>query len=99
MPTPPLRTRATLPTLFSIIVVDLIGFGVLMPVLPYYADRYGANGLVLGALLATHAAMQFVFAPVWGRISDRVGRRPVMLGTVAGTAVALVALALAPSLA
>jgi DHA1 family tetracycline resistance protein-like MFS transporter len=98
MSSPPLRSRATLPTLFSIIIVDLIGFGVLMPVLPYYADRFGANGFVLGALLATHAAMQFVFAPIWGRLSDRIGRRPVMLGTVGGTAVALVALAFAPSL-
>ncbi len=94
----PLRSRATLPTLFSIIIVDLIAFGVLMPVLPFYADLFGANGVVLGGLLATHAAMQFIFAPIWGRVSDRIGRRPVMLGTVAGTAIAMVALAYAPSL-
>jgi multidrug resistance protein len=93
------RSRATLPTLFSIIIVDLIGFGILMPALPFYAKKYGATPTELGLLLAIHAAMQFVFAPIWGRLSDRIGRRPIMLGTVAGTAVALFALALAPSLA
>lgn len=94
----PLRSRATLPTLFSIIIVDLIGFGIVMPILPFYAENMGASPFELGFLLAIHAAMQFIFAPIWGRVSDRVGRRPVMLGTVAGTAVALLALGFAPSL-
>ena len=94
-----LRNRATLPTLFSIIIVDLIGFGIVMPILPFYAERFGASSTQLGGLLAIHAAMQFVFAPIWGRVSDRIGRRPVMLGTVAGTGVSLVVLAYAPSLA
>ena len=63
-----LRTRATLPTLFSIIIVDLIGFGVLMPVLPYYADRFGANGLVLGGLL-----LRRLFRRALGRDEEPAG--------------------------
>jgi MFS family permease len=81
------------------VIVDLIGFGIVMPVLPFYADVYGASGTVLGLIFAVYALAQFAFAPVWGRLSDRVGRRPVMLCTVAGTALALLALGLADSLA
>jgi len=96
---PPLRSRATLPVLFSIIVIDLIGFGIVLPVLPFYADLYGASGLVLGVLFTSHAGMQALFAPLWGRLADRIGRRPVMLCTIAGTSAALVILGLAKSLA
>jgi multidrug resistance protein len=96
---PPNRSRSTLPVLFSIIVIDLIGFGIVLPVLPFYADEYGASGLVLGVLFTSHAAMQALFAPIWGRLADRVGRRPVMLCTIAGTAISLVILGTAASLA
>ena len=79
-------------------IVDLIGFGIVMPVLPFYAKEFGANATVLGMLLMCHAAAQFVFAPLWGRLSDRIGRRPVLLMTIAGTALSLLALGLATSL-
>ncbi len=79
-------------------IVDLIGFGIVMPVLPFYAKEFGASATVLGALLMCHAAAQFVFAPLWGRLSDRIGRRPVLLMTIAGTALSLLALGLATSL-
>jgi MFS family permease len=95
---PPRRARATLPVLFSVIVIDLIGFGIVLPVLPYYADAFGASGLVLGVLFTSHAAMQALFAPLWGRLGDRIGRRPVMLCTIAGTSGALAVLGLADSL-
>ncbi|MFQ5416330.1 MAG: MFS transporter, partial [Myxococcota bacterium] len=95
----PPRHKATLPVLFSVIVIDLIGFGIVLPVLPFYADAFGANALVLGLLLTSHAAMQAIFAPLWGRLADRVGRRPVMLWTIAGTCGSLVILGLAESLA
>ena len=90
---------ARLGVLFSIIVVDLIGFGIVVPILPFWSERYGANGLLLGTLVASHAAMQFLFSPGWGRLSDRIGRRPVMLITIAGTALSLLFLGLADSLA
>ena len=91
-------SKATLLTLFSIVVIDLVGFGVVIPILPYLARSFEANATVLGVLLTCYSAMQFVFAPIWGRISDRIGRRPVMLITIAGTSLALLALGLADSL-
>lgn len=90
--------RSSLLTLFSIVVIDLIGFGVVIPILPYLAESFGASATVLGVLLTGYSGMQVLFAPVWGRISDRIGRRPVMLITIAGTSLALLALGLAPSL-
>jgi len=92
------RSRSTLPILFSIVVIDVIGFGIIIPVLPFYADEFGASGLVLGILFTSHAAMQALFAPLWGRLADRIGRRPVMLCTIAGTSGALLLLGLADSL-
>jgi DHA1 family tetracycline resistance protein-like MFS transporter len=90
---------AGLAVLFSVIVVDLIGFGIVVPILPFWSERFGANGFLLGLLLGCHAAMQFLFSPAWGRLSDRIGRRPVMLVTIAGTALSLLFLGLADSLA
>jgi DHA1 family tetracycline resistance protein-like MFS transporter len=96
MPAP--ANRRMLAVLYGVVVVDLIGFGVVVPVLPFYAESLGASATVLGALLTCYAAMQFLLAPLWGRLSDRVGRRPVMLATIAGTAAALLLLGLADSL-
>ena len=93
------RPKASLVILFSVVIVDLIGFGIVIPVLPFYAEQYGANATVLGILLTCYAAMQFVFAPLWGRLSDRIGRRPVMLATIAGTGLSLALLGFANSLA
>ncbi len=90
--------KSTLFVLFSIVVIDLIGFGIVIPVLPFYAESYGASAAVLGGLLTSYAAMQFIFAPLWGRLSDRIGRRPVMLMTILGSSVALLLLGLANSL-
>ena len=84
--------------LFSVIVLDLIGFGVVMPILPFYAKQYGANATVLGLLLTSYSAMQFAFSSVWGRLSDRIGRKNVLLFTIAGSAVSLTILGLADSL-
>lgn len=84
--------------LFSVIVVDLIGFGIVMPILPFYAQHFGASATTLGLLLASYAAMQFIFAPVWGRWSDRIGRKRVLMMTIAGGAMSLVVLACADSL-
>jgi MFS family permease len=80
------------------VVVDLIGFGIVMPVLPFYAREFGASATLLGGILMGYSAAQFVCAPLLGRLSDRVGRRPVMLVTIAGTAVSLALLGFAGSL-
>ena len=92
------RNRSVLPILFSVIILDLIGFGIVIPILPAYTKELGASAGILGILLATHAALQFLFAPIWGRLSDRFGRRPIMLITIAGTCSALLMLGLAESI-
>jgi len=91
--------RRGLAVLFSVVIVDLIGFGIVMPALPFWAREFGADATALGLLMSAYAAAQFVFAPLWGRLSDRVGRRPVLLATIAGTALALLGVGVATSLA
>jgi MFS family permease len=81
------------------VIVDLVGFGIVVPVLPFLAKQFGASGAELGVLVAAYSAAQFAMAPVWGRLSDRIGRRRVMLLTIAGTALSLLALGLSRSLA
>lgn len=94
----PHPARRALPLLYSVVILDLIGFGIAIPVLPFLAREFGAEGLELGAILASYAAAQFVFAPIWGRLSDRFGRRPVLLMTIAGTSASLFWLGFAGSL-
>jgi DHA1 family tetracycline resistance protein-like MFS transporter len=95
----PDRSNKSRYILLGVIVIDLIGFGIAIPVLPFLAKDQQASGIVYGLLLASYAAMQFVFAPVWGRISDRIGRRPVILLTIAGTSACLLLLGLSSSIA
>jgi DHA1 family tetracycline resistance protein-like MFS transporter len=83
--------------IFMTVTLDLIGFGIVIPFMPLYAQSFGASGRLIGLLFASYSAMQFLFAPVWGAVSDRIGRRPVLLGSIAVSAGALVAFAFAPS--
>jgi MFS transporter, DHA1 family, tetracycline resistance protein len=72
-------------TIFIIVFVDLLGFSLILPLLPYYAESYGANPAIVGLLVASYAAAQLVGAPILGRLSDRYGRRPILLFSVFGT--------------
>ena len=85
------RARAHLPagfgTIWTTVAIDLIGFGVILPILPLYAERFGASPTEVGLLLASFSVAQLVFAPIWGRLSDRVGRKPVILISLFGTAI------------
>jgi multidrug resistance protein len=92
-------SRRGLAVLFAVVIVDLVGFGIVMPALPVWAREFGAEASTFGLLQSSYAIAQFVCAPLWGRLSDRVGRRPVLLGTIAGTAVAMLATGVAPTLA
>ncbi|WP_266080444.1 MFS transporter [Haladaptatus caseinilyticus] len=87
-----------LATVFTIVFVDLLGFGILIPVIPLYASAFGANEFVVGLLIASYSIMQFVFAPVLGRLSDVRGRRPILLLSLFGSVLAWTLFGLAESL-
>src|SRR5262245_12281029 len=73
--------------IFITVFIDLLGFGIVLPLLPRYAKHFNTSGPTLGLLMASFSAMQFLFAPIWGRISDRVGMRPILVLGLAGSAI------------
>ncbi len=81
--------------IFLTIFVDLIGFGIVLPLLPFYAQEFGATPLMIGLIVAMHPAAQFLFGPLWGRVSDRVGRRPILLLGLVGSGISYLVFALA----
>jgi DHA1 family tetracycline resistance protein-like MFS transporter len=85
-------------TIFFIVFVDMLGFGLILPLLPYYAESYGATAAVVGILVASYAAAQLIGAPLLGRLSDRFGRRPVLLFSVSGTFLGFILLGFADPL-
>ena len=87
-----------LPVVYLTVFIDLVGFGIILPALPYYAEAFGATGVWIGAILAAYSAAQLVGASLLGRLSDRVGRRPILLMSLAGSAASLVLCGLAGSL-
>lgn len=91
--------QSPLAVIYLTVFIDLLGFGIILPALPFYAQSFGATGVGVGALLTAYSAAQFVGAPLLGRLSDRVGRRPVILVSLAGSAVSLTVTGLATSLA
>src|SRR5205809_1202948 len=84
--------------IFLTVFIDLIGFGIVLPLLPIYSKTFGASGWQIGVLMASYSVMQFLFSPVWGRLSDRIGRRPVLLVSTAGAAVSYALFALGSGL-
>jgi MFS transporter, DHA1 family, multidrug resistance protein len=81
-----LQTKRALPILFLVMFLVMVGFGIIIPVLPFYAQEIGANPTELGLLMAVYSLMQLIFAPIWGQVSDRIGRKPVMMLGIAGLA-------------
>ena len=96
-PAPPSNpgAKSALMIVFLVVFIDLLGFGIVIPLLSIYGDKYVSpligskegllHGVILGVLMASFSAMQFFFAPVWGRLSDRVGRRPILLIGLVGS--------------
>jgi len=84
-------------TIFLVVFFDLLSFGIVIPILPYYSKTFGANAFQLGWLMAAYSIAQFLCSPLWGSLSDRVGRRPVLLVTILLGASSMVATALAPT--
>ena len=89
---------SSLATIFGIVFLDLVGFGIVIPVLPLYAEHFGASPLVIGLLLGVYSLMQSIFAPILGRLSDRIGRRPVLLLSLLGTSLGFLIMGLAQTL-
>jgi DHA1 family multidrug resistance protein-like MFS transporter len=83
--------------LFASLVIVMLGFGLVVPILPFYTTHFGADGKALGFLMAIYSIMQFIFAPVWGRLSDRVGRKPVLLIGLAGYALSFALMGISQS--
>src|SRR5438132_2554220 len=90
--------RSALLIVFLVVFIDLLGFGIVLPLLPLIGDIYLNNlipggkeaklsGAILGLLMSSFSLMQFIFAPIWGRVSDRVGRRPILLLGLTGSVV------------
>ncbi len=73
------KSKAPLLLIFMTVFIDLMGFGLVIPILPTYAQQLHASDFVIGLLIASYSVMQFIFTPFWGRLSDRIGRRPVLL--------------------
>jgi DHA1 family tetracycline resistance protein-like MFS transporter len=85
--------------IFLTIFVNLVGFGIIIPLLPFYAERFGASPLTIGMLFAVFSLSQLLAAPILGDWSDRFGRRPILVLSLAGTVVSLVMLAMAQTIA
>ena len=93
-----MKTKSSLPLLFSVVLMDMVGFGFIIPLIPDYIKKFHANPALLGLLMAAYAGGQFIAAPLVGRLSDKYGRKPLLLFSIAGTLFSLLVLAFAPSL-
>jgi multidrug resistance protein len=85
--------------IFLTVAIDLIGFGLILPLIPIYSDSFHASGFVIGAIISAYSLMQFIFAPIWGRLSDRIGRRPVLLASTCCACLSYVIFAVGSGLA
>src|SRR5436190_10738319 len=84
--------------IFLTIFVNLVGFGIIIPLLPFYAETFGASPLVVGMLFAVFSLCQLIAAPILGDLSDRYGRRPILIVSLIGTVISFAMLALAHSI-
>ena len=90
--------KSPLLPIFLIVVVDVLGLTSMLPLLPFYAEHFGASPVVVGLLISSYALCQLVAGPILGQISDRVGRKPVLTVSQLGTFAGFLVLAWAPSL-
>ena len=90
---------ATLFPILGITFIDILGFSILIPIMPYYVEHFGASKVVVGVLFSTFAACQFIAAPLWGHLSDRIGRKAVLIVSQIGATIGWTMLAFSPSIA
>lgn len=93
-----MNNKKNLAILFFTMVVMMIGFGVIIPIMPFYVESFGASGSELGMLMAIFSIMQFLFAPFWGRLSDQVGRKKVLVIGLLGNTLSQLLFGLSTSL-
>jgi MFS family permease len=94
-----MNKKPSIGIIFLTVLIDLVGFGLILPLTPLYTKDFGASGFMVGAIVASYSLMQFVFAPIWGRVSDRIGRRPVLLMSTACACLSYVIFAVGSGLA
>jgi len=92
------RPRSPLFVLFLTVFIDLVGFGIIIPILPLYAEQFHATPISIGWLTGIYSGMQIIFTPILGKLSDRFGRRPVLMVSIAGTAVGFALMGIASAL-
>lgn len=97
-PPPSSPARGRVGVLFITVLLDLVGFGIVLPLLPFYAERFGGRGIEVGLLIMVYSLIQLFMAPTWGRLSDRYGRRPILIIGLVGSALSYVVFAYAQSL-
>lgn len=90
--------NSKLATLFFTMVVMMLGFGIIIPIMPFYMEHFGAGGAQLGMLMAVFSVMQFISSPYWGGMSDRYGRKKIMMIGVLGNALSLIVIGLAQNM-
>src|SRR5947207_632746 len=90
-------SRGWLPILLLTVFLKFLGFGIVLPLLPYYGRSLGAGGAAIGLLFAAYSLAQFLLAPLWGAVADRFGRRPVLLASIGWGVVAYLLFAIARS--
>ena len=84
---PKYKMHMALGLMFLTVFIDLIGFGIIIPLMPQYAEQFGATGFTAAWLMASYSLMQFIFAPMWGRLSDKIGRKPVLMISLTASAI------------
>ena len=87
--------KKPLVVIFFTVFIDLIGFGIIIPLSPYLASEFGADALQVGLLMTVYSAAQFLFSPLWGQLSDKFGRRPIILLSLLGAGIAHIVFAMA----
>lgn len=90
--------RTALGTVFLVVLIDLMGFGIVLPLLPFYAAKFQVSAIQVGFLYSIYSLAQLIFSPIWGQFSDRIGRRPIMLMSTFGAVLAYILFALSQSL-
>lgn len=90
--------KGSLATVFLVVLIDLMGFGIILPLLPFYAQIFSAGAVTIGLLYSVYSLGQLIFSPIWGGYSDRIGRRPIMLLSTGGAVIAYIIFGLAESL-